>query len=486
MTSALTMDDKNPVYDIAVSGSGVAGLAAALAAAEKGAAVLVLEKNQSLGGRSVGAEGFFAADSPDQQKLGIDAPADVLFKMAMEYSHWRINPRLMRAYINKSGDTVRWLEAKGLKIDRVSPFYRNQVYRVWHQPKGGGREIIDLLIAECEKLGVKFLRQAPAKMIVIDPSGKVAGLTAIYNSQEIVVKSKCVIIATGGYGGNQELLKKYCPTYSEDIKCAAPWFSGDGLLMAMEAGAANAGLGAIMQFGPRFDGVNTHVAAVAQEPDTVWVNIRGERFADETLAENHYESINILLQQPHKISFTLLDETIKQRIIDNGPFKIRQGVYYGIYREDMQKLNQELQEQSNAGKVKIGNSWETIAEWIGVPASKLISTVEEYNAGCECGYDRLFTKERRYLSPLRQPPYYALRCRPTIVGTLGGIKINHLMQVINHQNNPIPGLYAAGTDAGGWETDTYNVHLSGSAFGFPLNSGRIAGENALEYAQNSH
>jgi fumarate reductase flavoprotein subunit len=132
-------DKEDMNVDVVVIGSGGSGLAAAVAAAEKGASVAVLEKLNALGGRSVRAEGFFAAESPAQERMGIDAPSDVLFRMAMDYAHWRINPRIMRAFVNKSGDTVRWLEEKGLNIDRVSPFYRNQVIRVWHQPKGGWR-----------------------------------------------------------------------------------------------------------------------------------------------------------------------------------------------------------------------------------------------------------------------------------------------------------------------------------------------------------
>ena len=215
-------NNENIQADIAVIGSGGAGLAAAVAAAEKGASVVVLEKNKALGGRSVRAEGFFAADSPAQQRFGIDAPKDVLFRMAMDYAHWRINPRIMRAYIDKSGDTVRWLEAKGCLIDRVTPFYRNQVYRVWHQPRQGGAEVISVLTKTCEKLGVRSLPETPAKKILTDNSGKIIGVNAINDKKEIRINVKSVIIATGGFGGNKELLKKYCPDYSEDINCAAP------------------------------------------------------------------------------------------------------------------------------------------------------------------------------------------------------------------------------------------------------------------------
>jgi fumarate reductase flavoprotein subunit len=472
---------ENIQADIAILGSGVAGLAAAVAAAEKGASVVLLEKTNALGGRSVRAEGFFAADSPAQQRFGVDAPVDVLFRMAMDYAHWRINPRLIRAFINKSGDTVRWLESKGCLIDRVTPFYRNQVYRVWHQPKGGGAEVIAVLKKNCEELGVKALTRSPAKKIVTEPSGKIVGVIADKDDTEIRINAKSVIIATGGFGGNKELLKKYCPDYSEDINTAAPIYNGDGLLMAMELGAANEGLGTLHMGGPRFAGTNSHVGAMAQEPDAVWINIKGERFADETLAYNHYESINTILQQPHKRTFSIFDEQIKRRVLENGPYKIRQGVYYGLYKEDMADLPQELDKQVESGNVKISSSWDDIAAWIGTSPETLKATIEEYNSGCSHGYDESFIKDRRFLSPLIHPPFYALKCRSGIIGTIGGIKINHCMEVINRQDDIIPGLFAVGTDAGGWESDTYNVHLSGTTFGFPLNSGRMAGENAAEF-----
>jgi fumarate reductase flavoprotein subunit len=477
-------ESENIQADIAVLGSGVAGLAAAVAAAEKGASVVLLEKNNALGGRSVRAEGFFAADSPAQQRLGIDAPGDILFRMAMDYAHWRINPRVMRAFINKSGDTVRWLEEKGCVVDRITPFYRNQVYRVWHQPKGGGAEVIAVLSKNCEELGVKVLTRTPAKKILTDQSEKIIGVIAVKDGIEIRVNVKSVVIATGGFGGNKELLKKYSPDYSEDIDTAAPAYNGDGLLMAMELGAANAGLGTLHMSGPRFAGSNSHVSAMCHEPDVIWVNIKGQRFADETLAYNHYESINIVLQQPRKRTFSLFDERVKQRVIDQGPYKIRQGVYYGTYKEDMVNLSEELEKQAELGTARISSSWDEIAAWIGAPPEVLKETIEEYNFGCRHGYDENFIKDRRFLSPLIHPPFYALGCRSGIIGTIGGIKINQNMEVVNHEDDAIPGLYAAGTDAGGWESDTYNVHLSATTFGFPLNSGRISGENAASFVSN--
>ena len=111
--------------DIVIIGGGGAGLPAALTGHEKGIVAVILEKRGVVGGNALMAEGFFAAESPAQKRMRIDAPRDVLFKIAMEHSHWTINPMIIRAFIDKSGDTVRWLEEKGLEIDRIPTFYPN-------------------------------------------------------------------------------------------------------------------------------------------------------------------------------------------------------------------------------------------------------------------------------------------------------------------------------------------------------------------------
>ncbi len=111
----------------------------------------------------------------------------------------------------------------------------------------------------------------------------------------------------------------------------------------------------------------------------------------------------------------------------------------------------------------------------------LKSGIDEYNRYCDQKNDRAFSKDPRFLFPLRTPPYYALRCVQVTHNTLGGIKINHHMEVLDHQDNPIPGLYAVGVDTGGWVSDTYCLILTGNAFGFAVNGGRIAAENAMKY-----
>ena len=134
------------------------------------------------------------------------------------------------------------------------------------------------------------------------------------------------------------------------------------------------------------------------------------------------------------------------------------------------------------GLAKISDSWDEIARWMGVSPETLNTTIDEYNSFCDKGRDDIFLKNPSVLFDLRTPPYYAIKCVMRIHCTCGGIKIIHHMEVLDKEYMPIPGLYATGIEAGGWVTETYDrAFLGGSGLGFPVNSGRIAGENAVEY-----
>ena len=147
----------------------------------------------------------------------------------------------------------------------------------------------------------------------------------------------------------------------------------------------------------------------------------------------------------------------------------------------MKKLPEELPVHARKKEIKISDSWEEIAGWMGAPSANLKDAINDYNNACVRGYDPLYAKDPDYLIGLNTPPFYAIKCRQGFHGTVGGIKINHHMEVIDKKGEPIPGLYAAGSDTGGWEGDTYCLDLSGSTYAFALSSGRIAGENASKY-----
>jgi flavocytochrome c len=471
-----TRDIENITSDVVIIGGGC-GLAAAVAAAEKGARVALLEKRSKVGGNTAMAGGFLAAESPVQKRMKIEASREELFKASMDFAHWNINPRIIRAMIDKSGDTVQWLENMGLNFKDVSHFYHNQLPRIYHVPEGNGAALVKVLLKRCKELGVKIFHQTPAKKILLGKSGEVTDVLAEEKEKRLTIKTKTAVIVTGGFSGNKKLLRKYCPLYTNNISVNGLPLMGDGLNMAIEAGAAMEGLGTLLAMGPFFEG-SKYVHCTAIESYSVWLNSNGERFINED-STIPSETANALNRQPGRVCYALYDEETKRIFMEEG-------LYKGVIRPytpltKMTELDDYLKKDRDKGKVKISRSWKEIADWMGADPKMLTRNINEYNSYCDQGYDELFFKKRSCLKPLRKPPFYALRCGQAFHGTIGGIKINQLMEVLDKKDIPIKGLYAAGNDTGGWIADTYNYVLSGTALAFAINSSRIAGENAATY-----
>jgi fumarate reductase flavoprotein subunit len=496
--------------DVVVVGGGGAGLPAAVAAAENGANVLVLEKRNILGGNAgIGGIDTCAIESPDQQREGINYTKDDVFKKAMKNCHWDCNPRVVRAFIDRSGDTIRWLEGMGAQFQLIRMFPDEDIH-VFHkvvavEGEPVAQRLISILTEKCEKLGVQIRRDTGVKKILKNENGEVTGVLAVTkNNEELSIEAKTVVIATGGYAGNTEMVKKH-PHYHSNFTLSGLAYDGDGIAMATGIGAATEGIGALSLCGPRMRGTQgvveflnkrtltlningkiqeVHAFAVTQEPYTIWVNKNGMRFVDETIGYNHYPAANPIVRQPEGISYTLMDSGILQRMGKKG-FVI--GLSNAVDKWQAQRggnivgLESNLQKLAEiSGDIKISDSWDEIAIWMGAKPEVLKATIEEYNTDCDHGHDHIFVKDPRHLLPLRVPPYYALRCQVGILISLGGIKIDENMRVIDEVGNPIPRLYAAGDTTGGWEKVYQDWLISGMTIA--LVGGRIAGENAAKYS----
>jgi len=319
-------------------------------------------------------------------------------------------------------------------------------------------------------------------------------LAVTKEGKEFKITAKSVIIATGGYAGNKELIKKH-PRYHDNLVNPGLPHGGDGIRLATEIGADTEGLGEMCLCGPAPGAgaitlktgdvtQQVYLMAVAQEAYTIWVNKKGRRFCDEAFSFNHYDTSIPILRQPDILSYTLFDTEILQMMTEKGFYVGLSlcGEGWELQRAgNLVGLENELRRLADTTDIiKISNSWDEIARWIGATPKVLRATVDEYNTACAQGYDPVFLKERRWLLPLRTPPYYAIRCSVNILHTCGGIKIDEHMQVINKQDEPIAGLYAAGDETGGWEKVAPSYILSGVGIAAP--AGRIAGENAAKYS----
>lgn len=463
--------------EVVVIGGGGAGLAAAVAAMEEGARdVIVLESRRSTGGNSSLAAGAFSLGGPGQKKEGLTDEIDDFFQKTMSYSHWRNNPRLVRALIEKACDFVPWLEGQGVEFEWDESTLGIPMYRVKGVARGGAT-ILKALTKRCEELGVGIACETRARKLLVDSTGKVTGVFAEGKSGKIRVASRSVVIATGGFAGNRELIKKYFPGFKKDdaVPLGGIPHQGDGLLMAREIGAGFDGF-AFLEMSLFVFGDSRYLAILAKNADTIWVNRKGERFVNESIVWP--EAANAVYRQPGKYFYSLFDEKNKQQLFNNPLTGLeRHSVPEGSWPDQAEK---DLRAYTEQGIVKITDSIEEMAEWIGASPETLQKTIDEYNACCEMGHD-IFVKEPGHLRPLTTPPFYGIRHGVSLLATHGDLRVNDHMEVLDEKDNPIPGLFAAGDDTGGVDSDTYNMDLPGHSFGFAINTGRIAGENAVKY-----
>jgi fumarate reductase flavoprotein subunit len=222
---------------------------------------------------------------------------------------------------------------------------------------------------------------------------------------------------------------------------------------------------------------------IPAQPD-LWVNQQGERFCDESIVFSETSAGNVNARYKEGYTFSVLDDSIKDSIIANG---IERGV-----SEDNppgtrpRNFDAEFEAAVRNGthELFVAHSINELADKMGIEPAILSTTIAEYNGFCAKGHDDQFAKDPKYLRPLIGPKFYAIKARTICLGTLGGIKINHRMEVVDKKGCAIPGLYAAGFDAGGMYGDSYCINSSpGLSSGFALNSGRIAGLNAYAFVK---
>jgi fumarate reductase flavoprotein subunit len=479
------MSDLNKTADIVVIGSGVTGMAAAVTAAEGGMKVIVFEKQRSLGGTSNFFSGMFAVETQRQRENYITYSRDEAFKNIMDYSHWRANARLVRAIVDESAETIDWLLRHGVEF-RPETINMPDAPRTYHPVKGQGAAIIKALTEAGKARGVDFELGVSVKRIII--AGKcAAGVIVERDGEEHEIGARAIIIASGGYANNKEWIKKYCG-FDLDVN-VTPIGNidkmGDGIRMAFEVGAAEEGLGVLETYsaGPFGEGfaMKGPLEMAAAQPD-LWVDPRGERYCDESIAFYDTSMGNANARFKEGYTYRLFDDGIRHILMEQGIEKqLGMDNPPGTRPID---FDRELQAAEERGSTEVfaADSVEELAEKMGVDKAVLRATVDEYNRHCAKGHDDLFAKNPKYLRPLTGPRFYAVKARTLFLGTLGGIKINHRAEVLDKKGNIIPGLYAGGFDAGGMWGDSYCIKVSsGLSAGFAANSGRIAGKNVVKY-----
>jgi tricarballylate dehydrogenase len=482
--------------DVVVVGAGNAALNAALSAAEQGASVAVLEKApvHLRGGNTYFTGGLlrFAYDGledildlvpeiSEQEKGAIDVgsyPQSAFYSDVMRVTEGLSDPELVQTLVSQSYPTMRWMKDKGMRWIPAygrQAFKRDGVLRFWGglvvEAVGGGKGLSDRLFELVERNGVRVLYQTKATKLTTDRRGRVVGLTVRDQEGFRDVPARAVVLACGGFEANAEMRTRYLGQGWELAKVRGTQFNtGDGIRMALEVGAQPyghwSGCHAVawdLNAPPYGDRKIADLFQKHSYPFGIIVNIEGRRFVDEGADFRNYTYARYgreILHQPQRVAFQLFDDKTRHLLRDE----------YRIPQASMVRAN----------------TIEELADGLGINRDGLADTVREFNAAVQAGdfnptvLDRKCTRgihppKSNWALPLDTPPYlgYAVTCGITF--TFGGLRIDNRCQVLDTEEAPIPGLYAAGELVGGL---FYHNYPGGAGLMAGAVFGRIAGASA--------
>ena len=496
-------EDSTVDADVVVVGAGGAGMTAAITAAAEGKSVVILESQSMVGGNSVRATGGMNAGKTvyqDENEFGESAGVEKTLKTAAEkyadnetitalaktvseqWAAYQANPtgyfdsvelmeldtmiggkgindpELVETLCANSADAIDWLDEHGITLHNVSSFGGASVKRI-HRPVNAegktvsvGSYMIPLLEENCEKAGVKMMLDTTATEILTDANGAAVGVKATGASGETVtVNAKAVVLATGGFGANLDMVVKYKPELKGFMTTNAPGIQGQGIEMAQAIGAATVDMDQI-QIHPT---VEANTAALITEglrgDGAILINEEGQRFIDEVGTRDVVSAAEIA--QTGSYSWLVVDQA-------------------------MADASSVIQGYIKKGYTVTGSTYEELGKAMGVDAAAFAETMEKWNGYVEAKNDPDFGRTS-FANPLNTAPYYAVKVTAGVHHTMGGLKINANTEVLNEKGEVIPGLFAAGEVTGG-------VHganrLGGNAVADFTVFGRIAGAAASDYA----
>lgn len=505
-TSTTKAKDIEETVDVVVVGAGGAGMTAAITATDAGKKVIVVESQPIAGGNSVRSTGGMnAAKTPYQDKnefkeaAGVEKTlataaekfadnATITALAATVKEQWdayqanpqgyfdsvelmeldtliggkgKNNPELVKALAENSAAAIEWLASIGADVKNVGAFGGASVKRI-HRPVNAdgkvtavGAYIVPILEKNLQDRNVQFLFDTTANEIIMK-DGKAVGIKATgKDGNKVTINAKSVVIATGGFGANAEMVEKYKPELKGFATTNAEGAQGQGIDMATAVGAATVDMDQI-QIHPTVhieeDG-NAHLITEGLRGDgAILVNAEGKRFYDEVSTRDKVSAA--IIAQPEKSAWLVVD----QSMVDKS------AVIAGYIK---------------SGYTVTGATYEELAKAMGVDETTFVSTMNTWNQAVEAKSDAEFNRTS-FANPLTAAPYYAIKITPAVHHTMGGIVINPKAEVLNEKGEAISGLFAAGEVTGG-------VHganrLGGNAVADFTVFGRIAGQSAADNAK---
>ncbi|MEL7648940.1 MAG: FAD-dependent oxidoreductase [Sedimentibacter sp.] len=483
--------------DVVVVGAGGSGTAAALSAAEKGASVLIIEKLDNVGGNSRLASGIFAIDSSLQKEEGLNFSVDEAVNRLLEFNNYLSNGPLTRAIVEKSADTVQWMENYGMsfylqqettQFAHEDDLYKYKVYHKFEDTTAG----FENMYTNLEKMGAQLRLNTSLNSILTDAEGNVTGITAIKEDGGILtVNAMSTVITTGGFGADLEKVGQLMNgAYLNSIGMPN---NGEGLQLMKEAGAIDWDGTPLLHACQLAESQVTksssdeHLAGFSSSSLTqmlmsplLWVDASGSRFVNEDVVYDTAFWANAAYAAGGRYYF-IVDKATLEDYTNGTSMRIsKSGPGANMESDDFLKLAEEAVAAGTAFK---GSTLEELAEAAGMNADELEDSVARYNTMVQNKVDTDYNKSEASLKyTVESGEFYAFDCRAVFLGTIGGVKVNEKLEVIDIDYNKVNGLYTAGTNAGGYYEGKGYPPYEGLACGFAWNSGRIAGENAAVYA----
>jgi len=471
--------------NVIIVGGGAAGINAAITAADEGARVLVIEKTAAPGGCFAIEVGNGGTSSGAQTVMQFDAgicddSPDRYYADCMRESRGRMmnNPEILRFYCERNGAVVDWMDRMGAYSKRGRKPYSGSFQDGWSVPRSYFLNhdfvllLLELLQNRVDRGYIEVMLNTSVTKLIVEQGNvvgvKVEGGAGV--SREY--RAGSVVITTGGFGANIEMVRKYnLPRAWAVTTKAMPFNTGEGLIMCQEAGAQTVNLDHAQVMGP-FVGDIPDLAHPGQVmapvkmnkyPGAIWVNLHGQRLANEDCGLRSPQTRRVLESTPEQAVVVVLDQRI---VNENSP------VVSG-------KTMEWFMEQASEGKIMHqADTLDNLSRLVGIDGPALAETVARYNQFVQNGVDAEFGRgDLKYR--IESPPFYAVKTAVRVYASSGGPATNVRQQVLGQGGRIIPGLYAAGEVTGyqGWGTGMYNM----GCFVFGQQAGRMAARHSLYY-----
>lgn len=450
-TEAVALEDVTT--DIVIVGAGGAGLSAAISAADAGMNVLVLEKMPMVGGNTNYATGGLnAAVTAQQAEKSIEDSVELYVADTMKGGRELNNPALVQVLAENSADTVAWLTEMGADLTDIGRLGGASLNRA-HRPTGGapvGNHLVQTLKTAAEARQTITIATNNKVVAILAEEGTVTGVTVETAEGTYNVFAKAVVLASGGFGNNQEIIVQYQASLEGFGTTNHPGATGDAVGLVAPLNVSMIDMEYIQTHPTVVPGKNKMITEAVRGNGAILVNRNGERFINEMTTRDVVSAAE--LEQEGKTSFLVFDQGVRESL-------------------------SAIEKYINAGLVTEAATVEELATALGVDAATLATTIETYNGYVADGADPDFDRPDMPRD-LATAPYYYVEVGPAVHHTMGGIEINTTTEVINQEGNVVAGLFAAGEVTGG-------VHganrLGGNALSDITTFGRIAGQSAAAF-----